>query len=62
MKFEHMANDLGNPLGGAGLFNLINLEFNSISNFHESQQKQHVGFKYESQHLLTTEMHLPLLT
>ena len=41
MKFEHMTNDPGNPLGVAGLFELINLEFNSISNFHESQQKQH---------------------
>ena len=41
MKFEHMTNDPENPLGVAGLFELINLEFNGISNFHESQQKQH---------------------
>ena len=41
MKFEHMANDTGNPIGGAGLFNPINLDINGISNFYESQQKQH---------------------
>ena len=26
----HMVNDLGNPLGGAGLFNLINIKVKKV--------------------------------